>query len=464
MKYENGSKYIVLLFIILFLPISFLSPCNAQFNIFSRIQGYLLKNPNQYIPYNGIINGFLGMYNGFNNPNTFYGGYYLRPGFSYPFYNGYLSSNGYYGFNNYGLYGGYSSYALPFSNSIPLNNNGFSAYNNLHIYDIGRLPYANRSVSASPDRPSGFVYCPAEYEPSEGLMISWEKYPLILTELTVDITLNDPETIMYIAVDNSVEQIEVYNLLDEAGADMSHIEFIVHPTDTIWIRDYGPSFIFENGKRAMIDFTYTHLRENDNLFNDYLSNLWNEPQYQIPIEHGGGNFHMFSNGDAFMTSIILERNPSLTEQDIKDLFFRYKNVNLTIYPSFPGNFDMTGHIDMWMLPVATNRVIVGEYSISAGEPHTITESVAADLEARGYTVYRTPGWKSGMIHYTYTNSIIMNNFVFIPRYGTPWSSNDEQSLAVFRDAFPNHIITQIDCSRIIMENGALHCIVMHVPS
>lgn len=466
MKYKNGTKSLAFFFILLFLSILFSYPCIAQLSIFNGIPGYSFKIPRPFIPYDRIFNGQFGPYNGLNNSKTFYSGYNRSPGFNYPFYNGYFGINGYYGVNNYGLYGGYGGYVQSFGGNVLFSGNGydFPSYNNLNIYDINRLPYPNISNRVSPGQPTGFVYCPAEYEPIDGLIIAWEKYPMILTELTVGITLNDPEAIMYITVDNSFEQIDVYNTLDMAGADMSQVEFIIHPTDTIWIRDYGPRFIFEDGKKTIIDYTYTHLRENDNLFNDYLSDFWDEPQYQISIEHGGGNFHMFSNGDAFMTSIVFERNPSLTEQDVKDLFRKYKNVDVTIYPRFPGNFDMTGHIDMWMLPVGTNRVIVGEYASSTGEPHTITEGVTTDLEARGYTVYRTPGWKSGIIHYTYTNSVILNDLVFIPRYGGPWSSNDDQALAVFREAFPDHIVMQIDCSQIIMENGALHCIVMHVPA
>jgi agmatine/peptidylarginine deiminase len=466
MRFKNRIKYIIFSFITLFLPIFLSNPCTAQFGIFNGIPDYSFKIPSPYIPNGRIFSGVFGTYSGLNNSNPFYGGYYRRPGFKYPFYNGYFGSNGYYGFNNYGLYGGYGGYALPFSSNIPFAGNGygFPSYGSLNIYDINRLPYPNTSNAARPIQPTGFVYCPAEYEPIEGLIIAWEKYPWILTELTVGITLNDPEAIMYIAVDNSFEQIDVNNTLDMAGADMSQVEFIVHPTDTIWIRDYGPRFVFEDGERTIIDYTYTHMRENDNLFNDYLSNFWDEPQYQISIEHGGGNFHMFVNGDAFMTSVVFERNPSLTEQDVKNLFREYKNLDVTIYPRFPSSFDLTGHIDMWMLPVGTNKVIIGEYASSTGEPHIITEGVTGDLESRGYTVYRTPGWKSGITHYTYTNSIILNDLVFIPRYGGPWSSNDDQALAVFREAFPDHNIMQIDCSQIIMENGALHCIVMHVPA
>ena len=113
------------------------------------------------------------------------------------------------------------------------------------------------------------------------------------------------------------------------------------------------------------------------------------------IFSGGGNFHLFANGDAFMSSLIQSENPSYTAQQIKDLFRDYENVNLTIYPGFPTSFDSTQHIDMWMLAVGDNKVIIGEYASSTGQPYTITENAVADLTARGYTVYRTPGWNPG---------------------------------------------------------------------
>ena len=309
--------------------------------------------------------------------------------------------------------------------------------------------------------PTGVVRCPAEYEPCAGLFMAWEGYTNILTEMTVSITNNDPSAKVWMVVDTPSEQTSVYNSLNSAGAVMSRVEFIVRTTDTVWIRDYGPRFIFEDGLRAIIDHTYNRPRPNDNLLNDYVAALWGINQYDIPLTHGGGNFHLFSNGDAFMTTLILTENPGLTAQQVKDYYLAYQNVDLTIYNGFPTSFDSTQHIDMWMLPLGDYKVLIGQYSSSTGQPYTITENAVTDLTARGYTVYRTPGWNTGGTHYTYTNSVFVNNRVFIPKFNV---SQDAQALATFQAALPGYAIQQIDCTSIIGAAGALHCIVMHVPA
>lgn len=311
--------------------------------------------------------------------------------------------------------------------------------------------------------PTGFVYCPAEYEPCEGLFIAWEGYTTILTELAVAVTTGDPQAKVFVVVDNTSEQSTVYSTLSSAGAVMSRVEFIVRPTDTVWIRDYGPRFIYENGDWAIIDHNYNRPRPLDNAFNDYLAVYWNIPQYDIPLTHGGGNFHLFSNGDAFMTDLILNENPGMSAQQVKDLYRAFQNVDLTIYPGFPSSFDATQHIDMWMLPVGDYKVIIGQYASSTGQPYTITEAAVSDLLFRGYTVYRTPGWRSGGTHYTYTNAVILNNQVFMPVFGGSYTSQDAQALAVFQQALPGYNIRPINCASIIGAAGALHCIVMHVP-
>ncbi len=309
--------------------------------------------------------------------------------------------------------------------------------------------------------PSGAVHCSAEYEPCAGLFMAWESYTDVLTTMTVNITTHDEETKVWMVVDSASEQSSVTSTLTSAGADMDQVEFIVRTTDTVWLRDYGPRFIFEDGVRAIIDHTYNRPRPNDNLLNDYVAGEWGISEYDIPLTHGGGNFHLFSNGDAFMTELVLDENSGLSEQDVIDLYEDYQNVDLTIFPGFPTSFDSTRHIDMWMLPVADDQVIIGEYSSSTGAPYTITENASTTLQSMGYTVFRTPGWSSGGTHYTYTNAVICNDLVFVPQFN---SSNDSTAMSVFGQALPTHTLIGVDCSSIITAAGAMHCIVMHVPA
>jgi len=309
--------------------------------------------------------------------------------------------------------------------------------------------------------PSGTVHTPAEYEQNEGFLVSWKSYTSLLTELVVGVTTGDPDAIAYVVASSSAQP-GAEATLTSAGADMSRVEFIIYDTTSVWIRDYGPRFIGEDGTRAMVDHTYNRPRPADDAFTDFLSPLWGEPQYDIPLIHGGGNFHPFASGDAFMSDLILTENPGLSEQDVKDYFQAYHNVDVTIYPGFPTWFDSTQHIDMWMLPVADDEIIIGQYDSSTGEPYTITEDAVADLESRGYTVYRTPGWQSGGTHYTYTNAVVMNDVVAISEF-SGYPTENAQALAVFETAFPDHQVFQTDCSSIIHSAGAVHCIMMHVP-
>lgn len=333
------------------------------------------------------------------------------------------------------------------------------------------LPLPQPPLGGEPRTPpTGAIRCPAEYEPCQGLLFAWEGYTTILTEMIRLLTTLDPAAIAYVVVDTASEQTSVTSTLTSAGADMSQVQFIVRTTDSVWIRDYGPRYIFENGFKAIIDHTYNRPRPNDNAFNDYLATLWSQPQYDIPLTHGGGNFHLFSNGEAFMTSLIQTENPGLTAQQIKDLYRDYQNVDLTIYTGFPTNVDSTQHIDMWMFPLADNKVIIGQYSgTSSYPPKTITDNAAADLTGRGYTVYRTPGWNSGSggyngTHYTYTNAVVCNDLFLISKFGGSYTSQDATALSVYQSALPGKTIRQINCSSIITAAGAMHCIVMHVPA
>lgn len=310
--------------------------------------------------------------------------------------------------------------------------------------------------------PTGEVSTPPEYAVNEGLLISWGSFNSILTELAVGITTGDPDAIVYIVVTGPSQQASATSILQGAGADLDQVQFITYTTNTVWIRDYGPRFISEDGQRAMVDHTYNRPRPLDDAFPDFLSTLWGEPQYDLPLFHGGGNFHLYGDGEAFMTELILDENPGMSEQEVIDLFAAYEGLQLEITPGFPTWYDSTRHIDMWMLPVRDREVIIGQYQPADGQPYTITEAMTTELTARGYTVHRTPGWSAGGTHYTYTNAVVFNDLVFISEFAG-YQTQNAAALAVFEAAFPDHQVIPVDCSDIIHSAGAIHCIVMHVP-
>ena len=119
---------------------------------------------------------------------------------------------------------------------------------------------------------------------------------------------------------------------------------------------------------------------------------------------------------------------------------------------------------MWMLPLTDSKVLIGQYDASegGGVPKTVTDGAADELASRGYTVYRTPGWNVFGTHYTYTNSVIVNQVALICRFDG-YDAENADALATYRQALPDSDVVVVDCTDIIPLAGAIHCIVMHVP-
>lgn len=324
--------------------------------------------------------------------------------------------------------------------------------------DLSRMPLAP---------PTGPVDTPAEYERNDGLMIRWGSQNALLTEMAVPITTGEPDMTLHIVVADSNMQASASSTLQSAGANLSRVNFIIAPTNSVWMRDYGPRFVSDAGRRSIVDHVYNRPRPLDDALPGVVSNLWSEPKFDIPLSHGGGNFHLFDNGVAFMTTLIQNENPALSAQQIRDHYLQYQGLDLTLVPPLPASFDSTQHIDMWMLPAGRKRVILSQYPNTGGvytTPRQVTEDVATQLGGQGYTVFRTPGWRgSNGAHYTYANSVILNRNVLLCRF-TGFETENAQALATFQQAFPNRNIVQVDCSGIITLAGAIHCIVMHVPT
>mgnify|MGYP000928832772 CR=1 FL=1 len=325
-----------------------------------------------------------------------------------------------------------------------------------------RLPDLSRMALVPP---SGTVDTPAEYERNAGLLIRWGSQNTLLTEMAVAMTNGEPEMTLYVVVSSGL-QASAASTLSGAGVVMSRVQFIVGASDTVWIRDYGPRYIDDGGRRSMVDHVYNRPRPNDDAVPVLVAQQLNETRYDMPLTHGGGNFHLFDDGSAYMTRLIANENPGLSEQQIRDYYLAYQGLDVTITDPLPASFDSTQHIDMWMLPADDGRVIVNEYPNTGGVytvPRQVTESTAALLASRGKSVLRIGGWRASNSHYTYANAVILNRTVLMCNFNG-YPSENANALAVFQQAFPTRTIVPVNCSSIISLAGAIHCIVMHMPA
>ncbi|MCL4220413.1 MAG: agmatine deiminase family protein [Phycisphaerales bacterium] len=340
---------------------------------------------------------------------------------------------------------------------------------------IKRHPIVAEQTRAAPPGP---VRTPAEYDPCEGILIAWEGTSTwldILAQMARDVTTIGNAKV-FVVTDTTTERSSASITIQARGADMSRVEFVVRTTDSIWIRDYGPRYIYlgvqpdgSGGVRAIVDHTYNRPRPNDNALPAFWASVRGEPRFALPLVHGGGNFHLESGdpvGVGHATRLIVNENPSLTESQIIGLWRDYQNLETTLYTPYPTSVDSTQHIDMWMIMLDDGKVMISEWVNEPSSSWNITSNnAAAAFAARGFAVYRVPAVRSGGTHYTFTNAVICNDLVLIPSYTNSTASpHNATALGIWQAALPGKTIRQIDSQAIVTSAGVLHCIVMHVPA
>ena len=159
-------------------------------------------------------------------------------------------------------------------------------------------------------------------------------------------------------VANSSEESTVTSTYSSNGVNLANCNFEYSPTDSYWIRDYGPWWI-EDGTNdvAIVDYTYNRPRPNDNNIPGEMATYFSENSYLMELDHTGGNYMTDGMGIAASTELVWEENPSLTHADINQRFDDYLGIGTYHVIPDPNN-SYIDHIDCWGKFLAPNKVLI----------------------------------------------------------------------------------------------------------
>jgi len=335
----------------------------------------------------------------------------------------------------------------------------------LRFVEQNPLVAAQRGATAPPN--SDGLRATAEYEPVHGICLAWEgqaSWLNILRDMAVQIT-NAGEAYVYIACDTASEANSVISTLTSAGANMSRVKTMVRGTDTIWIRDYGPRYAYLGDVRVVIDHTYNRPRFSDNAYNGWFAQQLDHGYYELPLVHGGGNYHLNSQTRGFATELIGNENPSLSDAEIQDIWFEYQGIQTQLTAAYPSFVDSTQHIDMWLQVVGPQAAVISDWPYNVGSTQDqVADALAAQLTGEGWDITRVPARSISGTHYTYTNVVMCNDIVLVPTYtNSSVSFLNQQVLDAWQSALPDKTIVPINCEGIVWASGVMHCITMHIP-
>jgi len=302
------------------------------------------------------------------------------------------------------------------------------------------------------DAPEGVIRNPAEWERSEGVIIRW---PLgisiaIVAEMSEDVMVTT-------IVGSSSQQTQAINAYTSGGVNMSNTQFIIAPTNSIWTRDYGPWFIFADNEIGIVDHIYNRPRPYDDVIPQVIGAQWSIDVYGMDLIHTGGNHMSDGLRMSMSTRLVYNENPSKTPAEIDSIMYAYLGNDYTVH----GYIESGGihHIDCWAKFLGPSTVLVKD--VSQGHPsyHLLNQradSLAQQVSAWGvpYNVIRVY-CPTGT---AYTNSLILNDKVLVPIFGSYY---DSTALQVYRDAMPGYEVLGFTGSW--YDNDAIHCRTMGVP-
>ena len=308
------------------------------------------------------------------------------------------------------------------------------------------------SMRRSTDPPPMPIRNVAEYERMQGVII---RYPLgISTDLISEIS---EDVKIYCLVSSSL-QTNAFNLMENNGVNMNNVEFINGPTDSYWTRDYGPWWVVDgNYNMSVVDFTYNRPRPNDNNAPLKISQFLDTPYFSTDLIHAGGNYMTDGLGISASSDLVYIEN-DMTEEEVLEIMEDYYGINTYHVVSDPNN-TYIDHIDCWGKYLSPTKVLIRE--VPSNHPQYDQIEQTASYFEQTNNKWGEP-WELLRIYtpqnQPYTNSLILNNKVFVPITGSNW---DEQALSTYQSAMPGYEILGFNGSW--ESTDALHCRIKGIP-
>jgi len=343
-------------------------------------------------------------------------------------------------------------------------------------------------------RAAGFRM-PAEWEPQEAVWLSWPFDPgtwpgcrpqvdQALAAFAAAITRFER---VRINVPRSA-QARIGDLLAASGANLERVNLYDHPCNDAWCRDHGPIFVTQrdSGALGVVDFRYNAWGgkyppwDLDDAIPSRVAAALGLPRFPIPLVAEGGALETNGAGVLLTTESVLlnpNRNPGLNRRRIETLLRNTLNVERIWW--LPGGLagdDTDGHIDTLtrfctpdtLLTVIENGVNSPNYAALNRNRDRLARFRLPD--GRHPTIVPLPlpdpirprNWRVEILPATYANFLIVNGAVLVPTYRQP--ANDRAALRRIADCFPGRETIGLDCTDVLLEGGALHCLSQQQPA
>ena len=223
----------------------------------------------------------------------------------------------------------------------------------------------------------------------------------------------------------------------------ARFHFLNAPTNTWWVRDYGPWFLWDgSGAFGMADTIYNRPRPLDDVVPGAIASAYGIAYYGVDLIHTGGNYYTDGYGNVWSTTLVYQENPTKTKAQVDGLVHDY--LGASRYVTADLNYDIE-HFDTFGKLLAPDRLLWASFPQDT-TPWAWSEAALkafAKLESPygwPYKITRMPLWSQSGSWTAYVNSLQSNRKIVLPIYGT---SHDAEATALYQQAAPGYEIAGV---------------------
>lgn len=334
-------------------------------------------------------------------------------------------------------------------------------------------------------------YMPAEWEKHSAVWLAWpygkKTFPNILKKIEEDyckiIKLLESEKIKLLVL-NEKEKERITKKLKLFGVNINNITFYIEDYSDVWTRDYTPITLFNknNEKLAFVQWDYNaYGKEHNPRFvellkdNDVFNNILDKNKHEIfkpGVILEGGAIDSNGKGSILTTEQCLlnaNRNPDLDRSRTEIYLKAYLGAENIIWLKDGLVNDHTdGHIDEIARFVNPNTIVCAYEEKKKDENYSILKEnynrlkKARDEKGEKFKIIKLPmphmNYENGeKAPVSYTNFYIGNSIILMSIFN---DKNDKKAMKIIQKLFKKHKVIGVDCSRLIVGGGAIHCITM----
>jgi len=356
---------------------------------------------------------------------------------------------------------------------------------------------------------------PAEWEPHDATWLAWPHYrddwpgkfepiPWVYAEIIRQLARHERVELI---VNDAASENRARKILDRANALSHNIRFHRWPTNRVWTRDSGctfvttPSFARPDSRgrlsprvsgrveRAPVGVkwrfnawakysNYQHDEKVGSLMAEAVSAREVRPvvgKHRVVLE--GGSIDVNGQGTLLTTeecllSKVQQRNPAMTRKDYERVFAENLGITNVIWlGSGIAGDDTHGHVDDITRFVAPDTVVTA-VETNPDDPNyePLRENIrrlrtATDQDGKPIAIIELPMpspviFAGRRLPASYGNFYIANGVVLVPVFN---DANDRVALDILADLFPDRDVIGIYSGDLIWGFGAMHCMTQQQP-